>query len=59
MPNGDDHRQWTLVEMAQFAERDIKNLEEQKAELLDVVKGLEAEKKALLETIRLLKNDNS
>ena len=59
MPNGDDHRQRTLVEMAQSAERRISELERKNKDLGKILKTCQDEKASLLETIRLLKNDNS
>lgn len=59
MPNGDDPRSLTLVEHAQMAEREIKELRAVCIKLRDQIAALEREKQALIETIRLLKAGDS
>ncbi|NIN00521.1 MAG: hypothetical protein GTO24_21285 [candidate division Zixibacteria bacterium] len=59
MPNGDDHRQLTLVELAEMAEQTIENLKNENAKLRKRIEILESHNKALLTTIKLAETLNS
>lgn len=59
MPNGDDHRELTLGEMAVAAEDRIDRLEKANLSLRDQLRAAEGQVRSLLEAIDLVKKSDA